>query len=98
MPKVTTDKLKPGMKLAKSVANDAGMVLIGEGTELTDAHIRRLEAMNVAAVQIQGEAGSEKPVAERIAELDARFAKTADAPNMAMIRNLFRKHIEETGA
>jgi hypothetical protein len=37
MIKVTSDKLQPGMQLARRVMNKAGITLLCEGTELTES-------------------------------------------------------------
>lgn len=98
MAKVSLDKLKPGMRLTKPVENDAGMVLIGEGTELTEATIRRLDAMNISSVHVDVPTAGEKPKEELLAALEARFSKTGNAPHMQTILKVFRQHIEETAS
>mgnify|MGYP000211827250 CR=1 FL=1 len=47
MPKIPVDNLKPGMKLARPLLNSSGMVLMAEGTELTEARISKIENMGV---------------------------------------------------
>ncbi|MCL4456881.1 MAG: hypothetical protein M1147_10350 [Nitrospirae bacterium] len=94
MPKVPANSLKPGMKLSKPVMNDAGMILLGEGTELTNALIERLQNMNVSSVYVEGAAAPQKPLEEILSELDARFKKTENEPNMGLLKKLFRDHIE----
>ena len=93
MPKVLISKLKPGMKLAKPVRNESGMILLGENTELSDSLIERLEKMNIESVSIIAEAQNEKPPEELLSELDKRFKKTADAPHMALLKRLFEEQI-----
>jgi hypothetical protein len=83
------------MKLSKPVTNEAGMILLGEGTELTNALITRLENMNVQSVHVEGASMPAKPKEEMLAELDARFKKTENEPYMATLKKLFREHIEE---
>lgn len=94
MPKIPVSSLKPGMKLSKPVTNDAGMILLGEGTELTNALIERLENMNVGSVSIEGAAVPQKPLEEMLSELDARFKKTENEPNMGLLKKLLKEHIE----
>ncbi len=94
MPKVPANNLKPGMKLSKPVVNDTGMILLGEGTELTNALIERLQNMNVSSVYIEGAATPPKPMEEMLSELDARFKKTENEPHMGLLKKLLREHIE----
>lgn len=95
MPKISVSSLKPGMKLSKPVLNEAGMVLFAGGTELKNSHIERLASMNFGSVHIEGESGPKKSKEEMMFELDARFRKIVDEPNMGYLKRLFREHIEE---
>ncbi|MBF0327684.1 MAG: hypothetical protein HQL10_00830 [Nitrospirae bacterium] len=94
MPKVPVENLKPGMKLAKPVTNDAGMVLMGPGTELTAASISRLGNMNVGSVSIEGSSQPTKPKEVMLAEIDARFKKTLSEPNMSLLKKILQEHTE----
>lgn len=94
MKRVSVDSLKPGVKLAQPVVNDSGMIIIGEGTVLSDSHIDRLQNMNISSVFIEGSAGPQKSKAELIAELDARFKKTEDEPYMSTLKKAFKERIE----
>ncbi len=98
MPKILVSKLKSGMKLAKAVKNESGMVLLGENTELSDSLIDRLERMNIESVSIIADAAKEKSPDELLAELDARFRKTEKEPYMADLKRLFQEHIKGTPA
>ncbi len=95
MAKIPVSALSPGMKLTKPVVNDAGMVLLGEGTELTATLIERLLNMNIGSVYIEGAASPGKSKDEMLAELDARFKKTENEPYMGTLKRLFKEHIEE---
>jgi len=95
LPKVTVNNLKPGMKLSKPVVNEAGMILLGEGTEITDALIERLQNMNVSSVFVEGASKPQKPKEDAMAEIDARFKKTENEPHMGMLKKLLKEHVEE---
>jgi hypothetical protein len=95
MAKISVNALKSGMKLTKPVVNDAGMVLLGEGTELTDTLIKRLLNMDIVSVYVEGTASPDKSKEEMLAELDVRFKKTENEPYMGMLKKLFKEHIEE---
>lgn len=94
MPKLPVESLKPGMKLSKPVTNDSGMILFGEGTELTEALITRLSNMSIQGVFVTSDAVARKPKEEVLTELDRRFAKTINEPNMLRLKNIFIQHIE----
>ncbi|MCL4537430.1 MAG: hypothetical protein M1610_07560 [Nitrospirae bacterium] len=95
MPKVSVNNLKPGMKLSKPVVNEAGMILLGEGTEITDSLIERLQNMNVSSVYVEGASKPQKSKEDIMAEIDARFKKTENEPHMGMLKKLFKEHVEE---
>lgn len=94
MPKVALNNLVPGMKLAKPVTNDRGMVLLAEGTELSGPLIERLGSMNVVSVYIDSAPAALKAKGEMLAELDARFRKTEGEPFMGLLKRLFADRIE----
>jgi hypothetical protein len=96
--KVPVERLKPGMKVAKPVVNDNGMILFGAGTVLSDALIERLTTMGIAAIDIEGAAKKERPKKEMLAELDMRFSKTEKEPHMGMLKQLFKEYIERPEA
>lgn len=94
MPKIAVGNLKPGMKLSKPVVNEAGMILLGEGTELTNALIERLQNMNVSSVFVEGVSKPQKSKEDALAEIDARFKKTENEPYMSMLKRLIKEHVE----
>ncbi|MEA2101342.1 MAG: hypothetical protein U9P80_02060 [Thermodesulfobacteriota bacterium] len=97
MQKVSLDKLKPGMVLAKPVINEKGMALCAEGTELSATLIQRLARMNVSMVTLKGhpvEMGAPvKTRDERVAELEQRFEHVMDNPIMEKIQSAITKAI-----
>ncbi|HKN18309.1 MAG TPA: hypothetical protein VJW95_00825 [Dissulfurispiraceae bacterium] len=86
--------LKPGAKLAKPIVNDSGMILIGEGVELKDSHIARLQDMCISTVFVEGTTGPSKTTEEMLAELDERFRKTEGEPHMGTVKRIFKEYIE----
>lgn len=93
MPKIPVYKLEPGMKLSKPVTAKNGMVLLGEGTELSEAWIERIRDMDVTGIFIEGPAIQTISKEEALAELEARFAKT-EGPYMNLIKKVTKEHIE----
>ena len=94
MPKIPTEQLKPGMKLARPLQNSSGMVLMAEGTELTEARISKIENMGVDSVYIDGPSRPARPKEELLLALEERFRKAGTSPPMATIRKAVREHIE----
>jgi len=94
MAKILVEQLKAGMKLSRPLLNASGMVLIAEGTELTDARISKIENMGVESVYIDGPLKPAQPKEELLASLDRRFAKVEGNPNMALIKKAVKEHIE----
>jgi len=94
MPKFAKDNLQPGMKLAKPVLGQNGMVLLPEGAELTEKMIERIQDMDVAAIFVEGPSVQTVPLAEVLVALDRRFATVQDRPHMAGLKRIVRKHLE----
>lgn len=94
MRKVAVEKLESGMKLAKPVLAPSGIVLLGEGTELTESRIERIRDMNVTSVFVEGTAVRAVPKEEMLAQLNARFKNVEDKPHMGTLKEIMREHIE----
>ena len=94
MPKIPAEKLEPGMKLTKPVLNKAGMVLLGEGTELTETWVRRIQDMDLPAIYVEGPELPQAPKEELLDQLATRFAKVESKPHMAFLKGVLKKHIE----
>ena len=94
MPKIASDKLLPGMKLAKPIIGKNGMTLLGEGTELTERWIGNIQDMNVDWISVEGPSEQDVPLDEALASLEKRFETVQDKPYMASIKDLVRRKIE----
>ncbi|MBW1739783.1 MAG: hypothetical protein JRJ42_01470 [Deltaproteobacteria bacterium] len=99
MQKIPVNLAKPGMKLAKPVANDRGIVLCGTGAELTEEMITRLSDMGVKRITVEGHpvdtGDPEKTLSQQIRELDARFKKVEGDPLMGRIKDIFLERLKE---
>ncbi|OGW01218.1 MAG: hypothetical protein A2889_08765 [Nitrospinae bacterium RIFCSPLOWO2_01_FULL_39_10] len=97
MQKIPLNLAKPGMRLAKAVLNEKGLVLCGEGVELNDALISRLSNLNINKITVEGHpvdtGAEEKPLEEQIQDLEKRFEKVKSDPLMKMIKSIFEKQI-----
>ncbi|MBU8849330.1 MAG: hypothetical protein KOO65_13970 [Desulfobacterales bacterium] len=93
MPKASVDKIEPGMKLEKSVTR-GDMVLLKEGTELTEHMIIKIRNMGIENVYIDGPSQYSIPKEEMLAQLDRRFKNVENKPYMNLLKKLAREHIE----
>ncbi|MHB8093079.1 MAG: hypothetical protein ACYDH8_16000 [Syntrophales bacterium] len=94
MPKISTDKITPGMILTKPIQGSNGMILLTEGTELNEKWIDRLATMGIDGVWV-GAAEPLIPISEALAALDARFEAVLKEPYMETLKNMVRIHIEK---
>ena len=94
MPRITLDKLKPGMKLAKPVTNQNGLVMLAEDTDLTAALIEKISDLDIAGVYIKGMTQPDMPKEEMLANLDQRFKHVENEPYMDVIKQVLKEHIE----
>ena len=94
MPKFPIDKLKPGMKLSRPLVSKGGMVLLGEGTELTEKWIDRIADMDVDGIFIDGPSEQSEPLEESLAKLNARFRSVEREPYMGKLKQIVKNHIE----
>jgi hypothetical protein len=94
MPKIPVDKLEPGMKLARPIVGKNGMVMLGEGTEITEKWIERIRDMEIASIFIDGPAVQMISKEEALANLESRFSLVEGKPLMNAIKKIVQKHIE----
>jgi hypothetical protein len=94
MPKIPVAKLEPGMKLAKPITTKTGMVMLGEGTELSATWIDRIRDMDITNVFVDGPPIQTISIEEAMANLDARFANVAGKPYMNLIKKIVKEQIE----
>jgi hypothetical protein len=95
MQRIPVSDLKAGMVVAKAITNESGMVLLSEGTTLTDNLIVRLGRMDLSHIFIEGASSSDKSRAELLSELDLRFEKTGKERYMDAIKGVIKARIEE---
>jgi hypothetical protein len=95
MPKFAKENLQPGMKLARPVLGQSGMVLLPEGVELTEKLIERIQDMDVAAIFVEGPSEQALSREEALALLEKRFEAVRDKPHMGLIKRIVRRQIED---
>jgi hypothetical protein len=102
MPRVAIMDLVPGSVLLRPVINKNGLILIAEGTELTESLIDKIRNMEVDSVYVRGAKRVLPNREEVLADLDRRFSKTESEPFMSLIKNAISHHImslyEENGS
>ena len=94
MSRILATKLTPGMKLARPVLNESGFVMIGEGVELNQVLIEKIQGMGVDSVYILGASKARPPKEEVLAGLDARFRNVEATPHMNQLKKVIADHIE----
>ncbi|MUM78805.1 hypothetical protein GKC30_14300 [Pseudodesulfovibrio sp. F-1] len=92
MQKIPIDLARPGMKLARPVLKDGGMVIMAEGMELSDSLIARLAAMKIDRITVEGQpvdlggAGAGTRYAERVLRLETLFRRYGEDKWMVRVK------------
>ncbi len=94
MPKIPANKLEPGMILGRPIVGKNGMIMLGEGTELTEKWVERIQDMEIASVFIEGPPIQTISKEEALANLEARFKLVEGKPFMNSIKRIVQEHIE----
>ncbi|EPR39351.1 hypothetical protein dsx2_3404 [Desulfovibrio sp. X2] len=100
MQKIPLTLAAPGMILAKAVLKDNSIVIVGEGTELTDSVIFRLENMNVETITVEGnpvqldEAGVNTSAADRLKRIDHLFRRYDGNEWMLRVKKFLKHYFE----
>lgn len=68
---VPVGELQPGMRLASPVADEAGRILLPEGTELSESTIAALGRREIEAVRVELEVEDDPAVVEQYRRLVA---------------------------
>lgn len=79
MPKISIDKLEPGMKLTKPVTK-GDMVMLNKDTELPERLIIKIHNMNIESVYIDGPSQHSIPKEEMLAQMNMRFKNVENKP------------------
>ena len=93
MQKIPIHLAAPGMKLARPVQNEQGLVLVGAGTELTPGILARLQQMGISKLVVEGHPvdlpneGPRTPEELRAA-YEERFSIVGDDPVLMNLKEL----------
>lgn len=71
---ITIKQCKPGMKLAKKIFSDEGLILLADGMELTQRLIQRLEASNVNYLYIDDKRTADIDIKPLISDETLQYA------------------------
>lgn len=98
MQRIALPKASAGMVLAKAVAREDGLVLLGEGVILTDAIIERIRSSGVGSVWVEGnplgpsgDVGNLRVIAESLPHL---FRRHTGNVFMTTMCNVFLRHFK----
>jgi hypothetical protein len=100
MQKIPLSLAEPGMILAKPVLREGGLVLVAEGTELSEALLGRLKSMEIEAVTVEGAPvnldgpGGDASAVARLARLDHLFRRLAVDPFMARVKEALHQYFQ----
>lgn len=99
MQKIPVKLAAPGMKLAKAVTRENGMVVIAEGAELSETLISRLEQMNIERIMVQGSpldlSGDGSSSWDKKAQrLDHLFRRFKNDRWMTRVKGFFKEYFE----
>ena len=97
MQKIPLEKAAEGMVLAKPIARENGVVLMGEGTELNEQLIERLKGLDITKITVKGRplgGDDEKPIEELIADLEERFTPVSSDKLCVQIKDIIKKDIK----
>ncbi|GAB6888815.1 hypothetical protein JCM13304A_23140 [Desulfothermus okinawensis JCM 13304] len=95
MQKIPLDKAKTGMVLAKPVLKENGMVLIAQGTELTENHFSILKKQGIKFIVVKGtpldlgEGAYGFSIKKRLDRLDYIFRKHKNNKWMQKVKEFF---------
>jgi hypothetical protein len=89
--------LEPDMIIAREVCNDKNIVLVAEGTALTESSIARLDQMNISKVAVKGTPVAlgdfmPKTLAEKLREMELGFSRAGDEALMRQLRVVVKAH------
>lgn len=89
MQKILLAQAKEGMVLAREIETQEGRILCGKNTELSESLLNRLAKMDIVSIFVKGhpvEEPGEKPLLEKMADIEARFSRVNDIAPLRYIK------------
>ncbi len=81
------------MKIARPVVNAAGMVLFGEGMELTEGILEKLASLNIESIYVEGAGEPRLSRDEYLRTMEVAFSKAGDDELTTALRRVLQEHI-----
>ncbi len=94
MKKTKVNAAVAGLKLAKPVENEAGMVLYGAGMEITEQMVSKLKMMSIEAIYVEGMEDLRFSKDEYLKVVDTAFLKVGGSSIMDGLKQAMREHID----
>ncbi len=100
MQKIPLNLAKPGMILDKPLLRDNGLVLVAEGTELSDTLLGRLLTMGIETIVVKGNpvdldgAGGGSSFCQRAERMDHLFRKYQADPFMMKLKERLTEYFK----
>jgi hypothetical protein len=99
MQKIPVKLAAPGMKLAKPVTRDNGMVVLAEGLELTEGIIQKLESMDVERIVVKGNPvnlgdNDDSSWSKKSERLDYLFRRYSKDKWMFRVKGFFKEYFD----
>lgn len=100
MQRIPVRLAKPGMILAKPLLRDNGLVLIAEGTEISESLVSRLATMNIESIVVKGSPlnlegmGDSSSFSKRIERMDHLFRKYRSDPFMMKLKMRLKEYFQ----
>lgn len=95
MLRISVESVEPGAVLAKPIMNNAGIILIAAGVEISEPLREKLINMGITEISIVGRKVPDIPKEEFVAKINGMFIKTEEDPRMAAMKRALLAHIEE---
>ncbi len=94
MKRIHLDQATEGMRLTKAVESESGMLLYGEGMELSKEIINKLRSLQIEYIWVEGESEPRIKKDEYKAIVERAFQKVEEDPLMKEIKKIFLEHLE----
>ena len=91
MKRISIDQAQPGQVLAQKLTRSDGVLLAGQGAEVTEGLLRMLSRMNIDSIVIEEEISLSPEEIEdiyqtRVSELNLRFSRVESQPPLASLK------------
>ncbi len=91
MKRISIEQAQPGQILAQKLQRGDGVLLAGQGAEVTEGLLRMLARMNIDTIVIEEEIKQSPEELEdifrtRVSELDRRFVRAMNQPVLVALR------------